>query len=366
MKPISRHKATGAALSAVVAAVIALCGWPSEGAEEKLGGDEGAAYTEAVQAAQQRFRQRVAEAQEKFLEEVQAAQKLREARRSVGGEAGEIGILPVSVPGADPVPLVEGTGKKGWFEIPAAAQQAVIFQTRESEPKDGVLEFSVTRDATIGLAASWAYDGNPGGGWQAERETKQDLIDAGWRSVGEMYFNLTDRHTIFLRECRAGESFRIRTRKYYRPVVLIQDAFDEAPAPPAVGEDVVVEVPAATSQPVEKLLPRENTHEAILGTTAYVSPLTGVAIVRVHRRCMLYVAASWAYDGNTSGQWTEERWSEEMFADRGFKEIGAVTIRHRGSDQPHKLFARECDQGESFRIRTRKYGAPYVFVSSGG
>ena len=81
-----------------------------------------------------------------------------------------------------------------------------------------------------------------------------------------------------------GETFRIRTRKYYRPVVLIQDAFDEALAPPAVGEDVVVEVPAATSQPVEKLLPRENTHEAILGTTAYVSPLTGVAIVRVHRR----------------------------------------------------------------------------------
>ena len=47
-----------------------------------------------------------------------------------------------TVPGADPVPLVDGTGKKGWFEIPAVAQQAIIFQTRASEPKDGVLEFS--------------------------------------------------------------------------------------------------------------------------------------------------------------------------------------------------------------------------------
>ena len=246
MKPISRQLAIGAA---VFATVIALCTWRSVHAQEQLDGNE-AAYTEAVQAAQQRFRKRVADAQEKFREEVQAAQKLLEAR-PVEGETGETGELPVNVEGADPVPLVEGTGKNGWFEIPAVAQQAVIFQTRENEPKDGVLEFNVTRNATIGLAASWAYDGNASGGWQADRKTKQDLIDAGWRSVGEMYFNLTDRHTIFLRECRAGESFRIRTRKYYRPLVLIPDALDEASVPvamPKIDDAVVVEVPAATSR----------------------------------------------------------------------------------------------------------------------
>jgi hypothetical protein len=245
MKTSTRHKATGAA---VLATVIALCGSPIVVAEESIEGDE-AAYAEAVQAAQQRFRKRVSRAQEKFIQEVQAAQELLDARRPVGGSAGEKGILPVSVPGADLVPLVEGTDKNGWFEIPSVARRAIIFQTCESEPKDGVLEFSVTRDATIGLAASWAYDGNSGGGWQAERKRKQDLIEAGWRSVGEMYFNLTDRHTIFLRECRAGESFRIRTRKYGAPYVFVSSGGMGSDG----GSDGATHVPPTDSSRVGKI-----------------------------------------------------------------------------------------------------------------
>ena len=54
-----------------------------------------------------------------------------------------------------------------------AARGAAIFETRDSEPKDGVLQFSVTRDSLVGLAASWAYDGNASGGWQEDRKWKR-------------------------------------------------------------------------------------------------------------------------------------------------------------------------------------------------
>ena len=180
-----------------------------------------------------------------------------------------------------------------------------------------------------------------------------------------MYLNLFDRHTIFIRECKKGESFSIRTRKYNRPFVLIPNVLEKLPkpmAPSKIDPSVVVEVAASKSTPVAELLPREDIPEALEETTAFISPLSGVAIVKLHRRCLMYVAASWEYDGNSSGQWTEERWSKQRFHEEGWKEVDTLTIKHRGSDQQHTLFAKECDKGDRFRFRTRKYGAPYIFV----
>jgi hypothetical protein len=99
-----------------------------------------------------------------------------------------------------------------------------------------------------------------------------------------------------------------------------------------------------------------------MDTQVYDSGLSGVAIVHVHREGPIYVAASWDYDGNSSGQWMEERWLKEDFEKNGWKEIGTVKIPHHGHQQEHTLFARTCNKGERFRLRTRKYGAPYVFV----
>ena len=98
------------------------------------------------------------------------------------------------------------------------------------------------------------------------------------------------------------------------------------------------------------------------GTMVHNSGVSGVAIVRAHQKGPIYVAASWDYDGNSSGQWTEERWLKEDFEKNGWKEIGTVKIPHRGHEQEHTLFSRMCNKGDHFRLRTRKYGAPFVFV----
>lgn len=86
------------------------------------------------------------------------------------------------------------------------------------------------------------------------------------------------------------------------------------------------------------------------------------ALIKAHRATRVYVAACWAHDGNTSGQWTEEVWTEAVFREKGWEPQGAVGITHRGTVQEHKLFTKKFAEGEQARIRTRKYGAPFVFV----
>lgn len=365
MRPVLNTTAMGNAILMAVALTVSISSFV--GAEDQRNVDNQAAvkrYEAAIQAAEDRLKKSVAAARAQFLLDVKKTQAKPQVTPTSDLEKGVLENLPVSVTGADPMALVEGTDNRGWFDIPKNCQRAVIFQTRKDQPMDGVLVFQVKRDGLVAMAASWAYDGNSGGGWQSERKSKQDILKSGWVEVGHMYLNLSDRHTIFVRQCKQGEQFRIRTRKYRRPYVVVLDAL--AKQPPAVAAkkpapNVVVEVAMSKTQPTKEFL-SQGMPADLEGTTAYISPLTGVAIVRVHQRGKVFAAASWDYDGNSSGQWTEERWTKQMFLDRGWKEIGKVSIKHRGSQQPHILFVRDCNKGDHFRIRTRKYGAPFVFA----
>lgn len=315
-----------------------------------------------LQDAHEQYLKRVKEARQQLLTDLAAA------RSSVkptppAPTVGKANALPVSVPGHVAKSLVEGDDS-AWSNVPKVVRGAVIFMPPKDAPKDGIVEFAVKHDALIGLAASWAYDGNASGGWQQERMTKEQLIASGWVESGKMYLNRTDRHTIFLRHCKKGETFRIRTRKYYRPCVLVPDVFDAAAQqkPEAADVKVAVQVLGAKATPAEQALNADKMPKALVGTMMHDSGVTGVAIVNVHRGTKLFVAASWAYDGNASGQWTEERWMKEDFKKAGWQEIGTVEILHRGNEQEHVLFSRHCKKGERFRLRSRKYGAPFVFV----
>ena len=335
-------------------------------AEEKLDTTLKAAENRLLEAHEQ-FRRSVAEARKQFLADVGAARTALVSppapSPSSAKPAEKFEDLPVNVPGNTPTVLLDSSDSI-WSEVPAVLQGAVIYEPPNDARKDGVVEFTIQRDARIGLAASWAYDGNSGGGWQSERSTKRQLVDAGWIEVGKMYRGLYDRHTIFLRQCKKGELFRIRTRKYREPYVLVP-GFVENPQPSkpqAVAPKTVVNVLGAKIQHAGELLAPDQMRAELEGTLVHNSGVSGVAIVHVHQRGSIYVAASWDYDGNSSGQWTKERWLKEDFEKNGWEEIGTVKIPHRGHEQKHILFVRECNKGDQFRIRTRKYGAPFVFV----
>lgn len=320
-----------------------------------------------MQAAHEQFRQSAAAARLQFMADIAAARAPSVPTTPLAAiqlkNDSVFKNLPVTVPGNTPALLVEG-GDSVWSEIPAVARGAVIFVPPGDARIDGVVEFTVTRDVLLGMAASWGYDGNPSGGWLSERKSKQQLVDDGWVEVGTMFRAHKDRHSVFTRQCKKGEALRIRTRKTREPYVLALGHNKDAQpiVDKAVDPKTVVEVPDSKVNPAVEILTQGELPAVLENALLYDSGVSGMTVLRVHKKTPIYVAASWEYDGNSSGQWTQERWMKEDFEKHGWKEIGTVKVPHRGHDQQHTLFVRECNQGDHFRLRSRKYGAPFVFV----
>ncbi|MHC4879586.1 MAG: WD40 repeat domain-containing protein [Planctomycetota bacterium] len=77
----------------------------------------------------------------------------------------------------------------------------------------------------------------------------------------------------------------------------------------------------------------------------------------VKRGGLVFLIASWKYDGNPSGGWTQNAVTYGMLADK-WAPLGVCPW-----DPSHSLFFRYCEEGEAFAIRTRKYNAPQPIVA---
>lgn len=268
--------------------------------------------------------------------------------------------------------LQEGAGSL-WSSIPNSLVGAGIFEhikrpRSDDNPKNGVQRFTLHQDRTVGLAASWAYDGNSGGGWQAEAKSKKDLISDGWQEAGEMLRNGKDKYTLFVRDCKAGD-YQIRTRKYNAPFVFLPGYFQDSPpvkVDPA--PTPAINVPKAKISKAEELIASDPIPDVLKNATGYFTGLSGATVFTVLKPTKVYVAASWGNDGS-GGEWEKEIWQKEQFTENGWKEVGNVTIllgKKRDYPSKHTLFVRDCDTGEEIRIRTRKHNSPTVFVPADG
>lgn len=272
----------------------------------------------------------------------------------------------LSIPKAPLIPLREGEGSP-WTEIPEFMRGAAIFQSPfyDGDINTGMLTFTLKEDAVLGLAASWAYDGNPNGGWTSQVKSVEDLAAEGWVERGRMYFKLSDRYILFTRASKAGETFHIRTRKYEPPYIFLPDYIDD---PPPLREPTkqtaAVEVPRSEELPIYKRIPKESIPAFLKGGIVFGRRRQGVSVVHIHEDSTVYVGASWVYDGNNQGDWVIERWLKEDFIEHGWKPLMTVPMWVIGekNTQSHTLFVRHCKAGETFRLRSRKNFAPYVML----
>jgi hypothetical protein len=83
----------------------------------------------------------------------------------------------------------------------------------------------------------------------------------------------------------------------------------------------------------------------------------GVLEFTVHRSGLVYLAAQWKYEGNRSGGWYEERLSKEQLVEKGWEDTGPAPW-----DSSIVIFRKMVKEGESYRIRTNKYGAPLLII----
>jgi serine/threonine protein kinase/Leucine-rich repeat (LRR) protein len=120
----------------------------------------------------------------------------------------------------------------------------------------GRVQLRVQKDGPLLLAVGWPTQRLSPGPWKSEVVTQGDLEAQGWHEVDRVVVGPPDspapatERVVFLRQCRSGESFAIRTQKYDPPLIIL-------PASNA-------KLPSAKSSPV----PSAGQPDALTGTPA--------------------------------------------------------------------------------------------------
>lgn len=108
--------------------------------------------------------------------------------------------------------------------------------------------------------------------------------------------------------------------------------------------------------------------EILLGASIYTGDWkrsNGVADFKVTKSGRIFLALNYDYQGNSSGNWTEDRLLAGQFMARGWAQVrGAELIAW--NNRTYQLFTRVCHKGEHFRLRCNKYEPPYVIVLDEG
>lgn len=127
-------------------------------------------------------------------------------------------------------PLVEGahlysnSEKYQWKEVPEELAGTHYLSLPIHE---GAIEFEVSSDGYVFLITStrWGGGGNSSGDWMKEVKVDRDLRREGWRELKGLSDLMTSdpgEMAIYWRDCKQGETFRIRTEKYVAPMLLIR------------------------------------------------------------------------------------------------------------------------------------------------
>ena len=125
------------------------------------------------------------------------------------------GPAVVTVEKMQPLPLRIGPR-------PAFLMEGTFYEWKERPPKgvgNGVLHFHVDKPGIVYLVATWRREG-VGGKWEKSRLSKEKLISHGWQEVGPCDWD--PERTLFKRFCKQGESYSIRTNKYWPPIVVLE------------------------------------------------------------------------------------------------------------------------------------------------
>mgnify|MGYP006114292969 CR=1 FL=1 len=86
----------------------------------------------------------------------------------------------------------------------------------------------------------------------------------------------------------------------------------------------------------------------------------GAADFDVSKSGRVFLALNYDYQGNGSGNWTEDRLMARGWARvRGAELLG-------WNNRSYFNFTRVCTKGEHFRLRCNKYEPPYVIMLDGG
>jgi len=121
---------------------------------------------------------------------------------------------------------VEKSDKVGWVKVPPQLKTgAVIYEPSRST--NGVADVTVLGDGYLMLACNYDNQGNGSGKWDEEAWNEEKFKAEGWQVVAEadlgglLVKNDNRSQTIFLKQVKKGEAFRLRCNKYDPPFPIL-------------------------------------------------------------------------------------------------------------------------------------------------
>lgn len=105
-----------------------------------------------------------------------------------------------------------------WFDVPKGMEE---LQFTKPKAYQGSLAFTIEKAGKVLLAVpqqDWGNRSLSGGPWKDEVQSREQLKSMGWNEVQSLN---GDRYLLLQRDCKAGETFTIRTKKYDMPILFI-------------------------------------------------------------------------------------------------------------------------------------------------
>lgn len=274
----------------------------------------------------------------------------------------------VDVTGLDPQLLIEGENPGNWRWMPDQIRGADVHSLNVGHPggvDGGAISYTVTSPGALYLAAHYGYEGNTSGGWTATRTTRTQLEADGWAYLGDMKAQDAGVYRLFEKDVAAGQ-YDLRVNKYGAPLLIT--------ATPQMGITPSNETPWPTFGPlsVSDFTPVELVQSATPGVGyAYVPqaiqgadifsderrPHRGELEFRVHDDTSIYIAGHFGYEGNSQGDWDDDRLTQADLLNLGWTYVDNI-IQHDGRQL--EVFQRDVFAGEEYRLRVNKYSAPLL------
>lgn len=126
-----------------------------------------------------------------------------------------------------PTVLRESDDKNGWRQVPDGLKHVRSVVCVGNDRDGGVADFTITKSGTLMVICDYSYQGNSSGNWTEHRWTKEQFIENGWTEVkkellgGEIIDASGNEQSLFMKQVKKGEHYRLRCNKYRCPQVLI-------------------------------------------------------------------------------------------------------------------------------------------------
>lgn len=148
----------------------------------------------------------------------------RFAEVETSGGAGFAGLAE----GAEMFPGID----KRWNKIPDWLRGTVFYQhssLQSTHIDRGETQFRVRKGGVVLLAVTsrWGGGGSRSGGWLEKVIDRDAFIAQGWQEVGRIGCTMKGKDPghdwlVYARFCGEGESFRLRTEKYFGPILILR------------------------------------------------------------------------------------------------------------------------------------------------